>query len=483
MNSSVSELKKKTFSGFLWVFLERIGAQLVTFIVSIILARILLPEDYGVISLVLVFINICNVFVQAGFGNALIQKSDADDLDFSSVFYFSVVFSTVLYIGIYCISPFISNFYNMEILTPVIRVMGLRLIIAAVNSVQKVRISKNMEFKKFFFATIIGTIISAFVGIGFAYMGFGVWALVAQYLTNSIIDTLVLQITVRWYPKLSFSFNRMKSLFSYGWKFLVASLIDVVYEDFRSLYIGKLYTANDLAYYTRGKQFPNMIVNNVVSSISSVLFPAISKEQNDKNIVKAITRRSIKTSSYIMMPLMFGLAAVAKPMVILLLTEKWLPCVPFVQILCFNSALMPIQNANVQAIYGVGRSDIALKLNIIKKTVGFLVILLTARISVLAMAVGGIFTAIFASVVNAYPNKKLLGYGYFEQIKDILPYISISFVMSVVVLLIGMLNLSEIITLIIQVVVGGLLYIWMSKVFRIESFTYILDTIKSLIKK
>ncbi|MBR3933210.1 MAG: lipopolysaccharide biosynthesis protein [Clostridia bacterium] len=467
----------------IWMFMERVAAQLVSFIVSIILARLLLPSDYGVVSLVMVFITLCNVFVDGGFGNALVQKKDADDTDFSSVFYFSFFLSVVLYIGIFIFAPYLARFYKMPIITSVVRVMGLRLIIASFNSIQKAFVSRRLQFKKFFWSTIIGTVISAAVGIIMAYKGMGVWALVGQYLTNTVIDTIVLFITVRWYPKLAFSFSRMKKLVSYGWKVLVTALVDTFYEDFRSLYIGKLYTAQDLAYYTRGKQFPYLVINNINSSISSVLFPVMSKKQDSNIELRVLIRRSLKTGSYVIMPLMFGLAAIAKPLVLFLLTEKWLPCVPFLQILCFNAALMPIQTANIQAIYAMGRSDIVLRLNIIKKTLGFLIVLLSAQISVLAMAYGGIVTGLMCSIVNAFPNRRLINYSYIDQIKDILPSVLASAVMALGVLAVELLELSSIYTLIIQIIIGIVLYIVISVIFKIESFRYILDTLKSMLNK
>lgn len=478
-----AQLKVKTLSGLIWMFAERVGAQLVSFIVSIVLARLLLPEDYGTISLVTIFITICNVFVSAGFGNALIQKKEADELDFSSVFYCSFIVSLFLYVVMFFGAPVLAEFYGIKVLIPVVRVMGIRIIIASFNSVQRAYVSRNLEFKKFFWSTIIGTVISAFVGIAMAYKGYGVWALVGQYLSNTVIDTIILFITVKWYPKIMFSFSRMKVLVSYGWKVLVTGLIDALYEDFRSLYIGKLYSTQDLAYYTRGRQFPSLIVNNVNSSIMSVLFPVMSKKQDNRKDIKAMTRRSIKISSYVMMPVMFGLASVAEPLVRFLLTDKWLPCVPFLQILCFNSALTPIQSSNVQAIYAMGRSDIVLRLNIIKKITGFIIVLISAQISVIAMAYGGILTGIVCSIVNAYPNKKLMDYGYWEQIRDILPYVAMSSVMSILVWLIAFIDMSAIVTLVLQIVAGVCAYICLSKLFKVDSYNYIINIAASMLKK
>lgn len=471
-------LKGKTIAGLFWTFAERIGAQLVSFVVSIVLARLLMPEEYGIIAIVWVFINICNVFVNSGFGRSLIQKKNADDLDFSSVFWFSLAMSLVLYAGLFIAAPWIARWYEMELLAPVLRVMGLRLIVAAFNTVQKAKVSRDMEFRKFFFSTIGGTLFSAVVGIAMAYLGFGVWALVAQELTNVAIDTTILFITIQWRPRLQFSLERMKGLFSYGWKVLVSSLIDTLYEDFRSLYVGKLYTAEDLAYYTRGKQFPHLLVDNVNTSIASVLFPAISAAQGDPDAVKAMTRRAMMTSSYVLTPMLVGLAAVAEPMITLLLTEKWLPCVPFLQILCINCALMPLQTANLQAINAMGRSDISLKLNMIKKSFGILMVVLFIPISVEAVAWAGVASGLFALCMNVYPNRKLIDYGMKEQLRDVVPNWLLSAAMLVLVRLVHLLGLSVIPELIVMVLVGVVSYVAMSVLFRVESFNYIWKMLK-----
>ena len=478
---SKDSLKGKTITGLFWSFAERIGAQLVSFLVSIVLARLLMPEEYGIIGLVWVFINLCNVFVNSGFGRALVQKKDADDLDFSSVFWFSLAVSCVLYWGLYLAAPWIADYYEMPLLSPVLRVMGLRLIVAALNTVQRAKVSREMQFRKFFFSTIGGTLFSAVVGISLAYFGFGVWALVAQELTNVLIDSIILLITVDWRPRFLFSLQRMRTLFHFGWKVLVTSLIDTLYEDFRSLYVGKLYSADDLAFYTRGKQFPHLVVDNINFSISNVLFPAIASAQGDPAAIKAMTRRAMKTGSYIITPMMVGLAAVAEPFVLLLLTEKWLPCVPYMQILCINCALNPLQTANIQAIYAIGRSDIMLKLNIIKKAFGLAMVLVFTRISVLAMALAGVATGFFALCVNVAPNRKLIGYGLMEQIMDVLPNWLLSAAMLLLVRSVSALGLPLLPELIVMVLVGVAGYVSMSVIFRMESFTYIWNLVKPVL--
>lgn len=476
-------LKKKTISGLFWTFFERIGVQLVSFFVQIILARLLLPEEYGVISIVLIFINLCNVFVESGFGRALIQKKNADDLDYSSVFYICLTAAAVFYFLLYAAAPYIAAFYKMPLAEPVLRVMGLRLFVASFNAIQRAKISKEMQFRRFFLSTLGGMLVSAAIGIFFAYWGFGVWALVAQDLSNITISTLILFLTVRWRPRLQFSWERAAKLFRYGWKVLANSLVETLYEDFRGLYIGKLYNADALAFYSRGRQFPYLIVDNVNSSINSVLFPALSSRQDDREAVVGITRRAMKTSAYVLSPMLFGLAALAEPLVLCLLTEKWLPCVPFLQILSINAALVPMQTANAQTLYAIGRSDIVVRLNVIKKSFGLIMVIIFARISVLAMAWAGVATGVFSLIVNTYPNKKLLGYGIVEQIRDVAPCWLLSGAMIIPVMAVRFIGLPLIPELGVMVLVGMVTYVLLSMLFKADSFVYILNTITGILAK
>ncbi len=473
----------KTVINLIWRFLERCGAQVVAFVVSMILARILGPEEYGTIAMVTVFTTLMQVFVDSGMGNALIQKKDADDLDFSTVFYFNVVICVVMYAIMFFAAPLISDFYEMPELTPVVRVQSLMLIISGVRNVQQAYVSRHMLFKRFFFATLGGTIGAAVVGIVMAYLGFGVWALVAQYLFNLAASTALLWITVKWRPKKEFSFERLKSLFSYGWKILVSKLIDTLYNELRQLIIGKVYTKSDLAFYNEGKKLPHLAVTDINSSIDSVLLPTMSNVQDDKSRVCAMTRRSIKISSYIMMPVMFGLAVCADSLIELMLTEKWLPCVPYLRIFCITFAFYPIHTANLNAIKAMGRSDLFLILEIIKKVVGVILLLATMFQGVMTMAYSLLVSTLIASFVNAFPNKKLLGYSYFEQIRDMLPQLGLSLVMAAIVYCVEFLKLSSIITLLIQIPLGVLIYIAASKMFKVESFEYILSMIKNMLSK
>lgn len=475
--------EKKVYNNFFWRLFERFGAQGVTFVVSIILARLLDPAVYGTIALVTVFTAIMQVFVDSGLGNALIQKKDADDLDFSSVFFFNLAMCAGLYLLMFLLAPFIAAFYEKPELVPIIRVLSLTLVISGVKNVQQAYVSKNLLFKRFFFSTIGGTLGAAAIGIWMAYAGYGVWALVTQNLFNVGFGTVILWITVKWRPKLMFSFKRLKGLFSYGWKLLVSSLIDTVYNDIRQLIIGKLYSSEDLAFYNKGQQFPHLIVTNVNSSIDSVLLPVMSQEQDNKERVRQMTRRAIKTSTYVILPLMVGLGVCAEPIVRLLLTEKWLFSVPFLRVFCFTYAFYPIHTANLNAIKAMGRSDLFLKMEVAKKTIGMAVLLSVMWISVEAMAYSLIFTTFISQVINSWPNKRLLEYSYADQIKDMLPSILLSVFMGACVLCVQFIGLNDILTLLIQVPLGALIYVVGSVVFRLDSFTYLFGIVKKHFKK
>lgn len=478
------EMKTQSvLKNFLWRFAERCGAQIVTFVVSVVLARILVPEDYGQIALITVFTTIMQVFVDSGLGTALIQKKDADDLDFSSVFYFNFVVCLVLYAVMFVSAPFIAEFYNDSALTPIIRVISLTIVISGVKGIQQSYVSRNMLFKRFFYATLGGTIFSAFLGIGLAYAGFGVWAIVAQQLSNTTIDTLILWLTVKWRPKKMFSWNRLNGLLSFGWKMLASSLLDTIYTNIRSLIIGKLYSSADLAYYNQGDKFPTVIASNINVSIDSVLLPTMASEQDNASRVKAMTRRAIKTSTYIMAPLMMGLAFCAEPIVRLVLTDKWLPCVPYLRIFCITYMFYPIHTANLNAIKAMGRSDLFLKLEIVKKIMGLTILLLTMHWGVMIMAYSLLLSSVLSQIINSWPNWKLLNYNYWEQIKDILPGILIAVFMGLCVNLVALLHLPDVVTLLIQIPIGAIIYIGASVIFRLESFAYLWNMIKSLSKK
>ena len=474
---------QKVFSNLIWRFLERFGSQLVSMAVQIILARMLDPAVFGTVAKVTLITSILLVFVDSGMANSLIQKKNPDDLDYSSVFYFNVVFCLVLYALLFAFAPLIAKGYKDGQLTAIIRVLGLTVVVAGVKNVQQAYVSKTLQFKRFFFATLGGTILSAAVGITMVYMDFGVWALVAQQLTNVTVNTAILWLTVGWKPKKMFSFERLKGLLNYGWKLLASGLLDTVYNKLREIIIAVKYTDADLAFYNRGNYIPNILVENINSSIDSVLLPVLSDKQDSAEAVREMTRRAIKVSTYVMMPLMMGLAVCAEPFVRFLLTEKWLPCVPYLRIFCFSYAFYPLHTANLNAIKAVGRSDMFLKLEIIKKVIGVLVLLATMNYGVYVMALSLLFTSVLAQIINSWPNKKLLGYSYPAQLRDMLPAIALSCVMGAVVYPIQLLGFGDLPTLLIQVAVGAGVYIGLSALFKVDTFGYILSVAKKLLRK
>ncbi len=479
----MKNIKAKVFTGLIWTYGERITAQLISLLVSVILARLLLPKEYGVVTLVLVFISIANVFVSEGFGNSLIQKKDADHLDFSSMFWFSILISVVLYFIIYFASPFIVSYYEMPLLTSVMRIMALKVPLASVNTIQKAYISRNMEFKKFFFSTLIGTVISAIVGIFLAYHGFGVWALVAQYLTNSMIDTIVLSFTSGWRLRFELSLERLRPLVSFGWRILAVGLMNSLYSNLRNLIIGKKYSDKELAFNNKGEHFPSIIAVNINSSISNVLFPAISSEQSDLERIKSITQRAIKVGTFLLAPVLFGMAAVSNELVKVVLTEKWMPCVPYLQIMCVVYTLQPIQTAGIQAMKALGKSKLYMNLEIVKK-IGGLVILVIAVFafdSVLVIVFSALIAEIYSTIINLLPISKLTGYLVREQLKDAGLPILIACLMYAMVTVVRIALLSTVnntlLMLIIEVIVGGVVYLLASRLFRIDSLSYLKKTI------
>lgn len=473
-----TEFKKKIFSGVIWRFLERCGAQLVSFVVSIVLARMLMPEEYGVIAILLVFIELMQVFVDCGFGNALVQKKNADEIDFSTVFYFNIVMCLIIYAILFVSAPAVAWFYKNSQFAILLRVLGLLVIVSGVKSIQQAYVSKHMLFKRFFFSTLIGTCLAAIVGIYLAVIGAGVWALVIQQLVNVCVDTIVLWITVKWRPTRDFSLKRLKELFAYGSKFLFSSLLDTGCRNLRQLIIGKMYNSSSLAYYNKGNNWPNLIAANINTAIDSVLLPAMSVKQDQVDELKNLTKKSLKMSCYVVFPLMMGLFSVAKPLTTILLTDKWLPSVVYMRIFCVSYMFYPIHTTNLNAIKAIGRSDLFLKLEIIKKVVSITALLFSMRYGVLCIAVTALGVDILSSYINAYYNKKLINYSYWEQLRDISDSLIVSFVMCIIVSIEKYMIKNSIILLIFQIATGVIIYVAGSVMLKIESFTYLTNVIK-----
>lgn len=477
--------KNNISRGFAWKLLERFGVLGTQFVLQIVLARILDPGHYGALSIMIIFTTLANVFIQNGFNTALIQNKDVTEEDYSSVFWVSLIVACGLYWVIFVSSPLIAMVYYMEYITNPLRVLALMLFPGALNSVQLAKVSRELDFKKVFISNLGGIVVSGAAGIAVALSGGGLWALVVQTLLNVVVVCIVMRFTVKLKLRLVCNFDRVKTLFAFGWKLLVSSLIDTLYADLRSLVIGVKYDEDTLGYYNRGKQFPQFVISAVNSAVQSVMLPAMSAKQDDKSQIKEMMRKSITISAYIIFPVMAGLAAVATPLVSVLLTDKWLPCVPYMQVYCFSLAFYPVHSCNLQAINAMGRSDIFLKLEIIKKSYGL--VLLTIAVlcfdSPLAIASTGFITTLISCFVNSHPNKKLIGYSYFEQMKDLLPSVLMAVVMCCVVLLVGTLNLSNIAILLIQIATGITVYVVLSAIIKPAPYKTLIGFIRKGLNK
>lgn len=473
---------KKIVSALSWKFLERVGVLGAQFVLQIFLARLLDPSHYGAVSLMIVFTTLANVFIQRGFNTALIQNKDVTDEDYSSVFWVTLGIAAVAYAILFFCAPLIARLYKLpEIVTP-FRVLALLLFPGALNSIQRAKVSRALDFRKVFYGNLAGILLAGFSGIAIAKMGGGLWALVAQNLVNVTVSCFVMRFLVNWKIRFVCNLQRVKILFSYGWKLLVAGLIDTLYQDLRSLVIGAKYDAGTLGYYDRGKHFPQYIINVINSTVQTVMLPAMSSKQDDLNEVKTMMRTSITMSAYLIFPMMAGLAGVATPLVTLLLTEKWLPCVPYMQIYCFTLAFHPVHSCNLQAINAVGRSDIFIKLEVIKKAIGIasLAVAVFCFNDPIAIALTGVFTTLTSCFINAYPSQKLFGYSYLQQMRDILPYFVLSMVMLALVLAVQLLHLSSLCTILVQVLLGVVFYGGLSAALRLKPFTQLLQTVKGL---
>lgn len=470
--------KRKVATSFIWNLSEKIASQGLQFVISIILARILMPDDYGIVALLTVFIQIANVFVIDGFNSSLIQKKDSDDLDFSSVFYFSCFISLILYLAMFFSAPLIAHFYKQRILIPLTRLLALSFFYTPLASCQYAYIEKHLLFKVYLLRSLICMIVSGSVSIFMALKGAGVYSLVVQTLTYGILNSIILWFSIDWRPKLIFSFTRIKSLFSYGWKFVCSGLLGNIFRNIYSLIIGKAYNAEQLGFYNRGQQFPGIIANNFTPALKNVIFPTFSSKNEDVASVKNMLRKAVSLNAYILLPLLFGLAAVARPLVILLLTEKWLSCVPFLQLSCLYFAFYYINETNIIAINSIGRSDIFLKYEIIKKAIIVVSLIITVPYGIYCMTVGQIIVTAFASLLNFLPSKKLLHYNYCEQLQDLYPSFLLSLFMGTAVYFLSYLPLNELSLLILQILCGIIVYTALSVLFKIKSFRFLLDLIK-----
>ena len=482
---SDNKIKNKAISGVIWKGMERLAGQLVSSIVAIILARILMPDDYSVVSIVAIFFVFCEIFISGGLNTALIQKKNADIIDYSTILISNLVMALILYIIMWFCASRIAMLYKKVILIPIIRVMAINFFFIAYKGVVSAKIIADLQFKKFFMSSIWGTLMSAVIGITMAINGYGPWALIAQQMVHTFIAALILTFTSRIKFELKFNFERFKSLFSFGGKILLSSIIHEIYNQTKPLIVGIKYSSIDLAYYNKGKTYPDLIANTSNDTLSFSLFPALSKIQDDKSAVLNMVRRFMQLSSFFVFPTMFGFLAISENFVRIILTDKWMPIVPYIMIFCISGMFKPIQSGNLMAIRAIGRSDILLKLEILKKSLYYIVIicfLLFSKGPVL-LAISGIITAIIASIINIYPNKKLFGYGYRKQFQDLFLNFLISAIMGGAVIVIKFVKINIFISFIIQIISGVLIFIGLNILFKNENMSYAFAVAKAFLNK
>ena len=452
-------LRQKTTNGLLWSSVERFSNQGIQFLFSIVLARLLTPEDYGIVAMVIIFFAIAQTFVDSGFSNAIVRKKDRTEADLSTCFYFNIFVGLGFYIMLFLCSPFIAEFYDQPILSSVVKISGLSVLINSLCIVQQAQFTIRIDFKTQAKVTLTSTVISGILGILLAYLGYGVWALVWQGVIGTFIRMLLLWVFSKWRPRESFSKDSFHYLFGYGSKLLASGLLDTTYNNIYPIVIGKFYSPAQLGNFSRAQGWASLPSSNITSILQRVTFPVLTEMQDDDERLATNYRKLLRLSAFVIFPLMMLLAAVASPLVRVVITSKWDACVPYLQIICFSMMWYPIHAINLNLLQVKGRSDLFLRLEIIKKIVGVLVMCVTIPLGVTAMCFGMVFTSINALFINTYYTGKLLKIGYLTQMKDLLPIIFISLLVGACAYASTWLFSTEWIKLFMAVVIGGIMYL------------------------
>lgn len=474
--------RNRTLSAFGWKFLERLIFQGTNFIVTLVLARLLSPGDYGLVALVLVFVAFANTFVQGGFNTALIQKKDANGGDFFSVLIFSLVVAAALYAALFFGAPLLADYYGMSQIIPIIRILSLVVFPAAVNSIQVAWISKAFRFRVLTVSSLISMLLAAMVSIFLAIKGFGAWALVVQQLISHTGACVINYLLTGWLPRGKFSMNRIRHLVPFGSRVLASNLLVTFFMELRSLIIGRMYTPVDLGYFKRGKQFPQTVMDSVSGTIQSVLLPVYAREQDNQQRILDMVRHAIRLSSFLIFPLMVGLACVAEPLIRLLLTDKWLPSVPFLQVFAFAYLCQPAQIATAQAYKALGDSTTPLKLEFFRKTVEIGLLLMSLRYGVFAIAASSVAAGVISLAAAIWPNIKKLRYSLKAQLSDLAPAFLLSLGMAAVLILLGRMIQNAAVALALQTFIGGSFYLVFARIFRMKALSAINSILANILK-
>jgi len=478
---SQDNLKKHTLSGLIWKFSENFGTQFINFIIQIVLARILLPEDYGIIAVAAVFIMIAQVFIQTGFSSVLIQKKEINDLETSTIFHAGVWFSLLIYGVIFFMSPFVEAFYETPHLSWILRIQSITIILSALSSVQNALLIRNLAFKKTFLFRLIAVVIQGAIGIYMAMSGYGVWSIVISSLANTLIVTVAFWFVVKWAPQLKFSWLVFKELFSFSSRILLFNVVNVVYNNIQALVIGKAFSTQTLGYYNRGYQIPMLVMVNTDGAINSVMFSSLSKVQDDQEKFMAMYRMTIKSSVFMVFPMMLGLIAIAEPLTLILLTDKWLPSVPFLQLTALICMTWPF-SVMYQAFNAKNQAKLSFRLNAISKLIALTLLVLSLPFGVYAFVFSAFVSAVITLVINAFVIKKMMLYRLRDQISDALPALMSSLLMGLVVYGIGFVELTLFVKVALQGIVGVIVYVLLSYAFNKSTLKYLITSIIDLLK-
>ena len=478
------EINRKTVTtNILWRFFERFGAYVVSFVISVILARVLEPATYGTVALMSVVVSFLDVFVTGGFASSLIQDKEATDADFDTLLIFNIAFSVFIYAILFICAPFIATYYENASLTWLIRVSGFTLLISGIKNLQYAFVAKRLEFKKFFVATIGGTVASGIIGIITALNGFGAWALVIQSVANHLIDSLILWFVIQWRPKFRFSVALLKKHFSFGWKILAYKIIYNISNSVRQLVIGKQYSEEDLSFYNRGKTYPNMIGQNITSAVNSVMFPVLAKTQDDMGRFNELLEKSYKLNAFVMLPVCVGFFCVAESFIHLLIGAKWLPCVPYVEIFCVVVFLNSIEAIFSNGPMALGRSTENMILGVAECVFSIVALLVAMPFGVMAIGYSMIISSAVNCLIYIFYLRWLSKFNVLRCFKSTVDTFAAAIIMGVVVYLIGTLQLPYYVLLAIQILAGVAVYCLLSILFKNQSLPYCVSLIKELVRK
>lgn len=478
-------VRLSTIKSFLWKLLERLGNSFIQIALQIVLARLLAPKEFGALAVIMVLVNVGNLVVQSGLNTALVQVKDLHKEDASTVFWMSLCTAVVLYIVVFAISPAVADFYALpELLWP-LRCLACLLLINSYGAVQVALLQRQLAFKKFVKATMLAGLVSGVVGVFLAFLGIGLWALVSQQVLYHSVNCLLLSRTKLWTPLSGFSFQRARILFRYGWKLMLSGLLDQSYQSLSDLIIGKYFSPASLGFVSQGKRYPQSVGMMLDGAIQPVMLATIAQVQGDKEQIRRIVRRALMTSSYVVVPVMVLLAVAAKPLVLLLIGEQWISAVPFIQMYCFVYALLPIHSTNLQALNGVGRSDVFLRLELIKKSYGVCLTLVAAFVcrDVHLLVSTYILTGLIATFVNSFPSGTILGYSFKEQVKDNTPTFCIGFVSAFLGYSLLYFALDNIVVICLQFLVVGGSYLLLGLFFKVEALRYLCAVMSPIVTK